>query len=477
MEDKDVRRSHERWARLRFAVIGHLLACPPADGELGAELQRLSTETWRHPITGAPMSIGFSTIERWYYTAKATSDPVSALRRRLRKDAGQRTAVSPEFAELVRAQHRAHPTWSYKLHRDNVAVLMPAGASFPSYATTRRFMIGDGLLRQERRKGREMKDGERSALERRQGREVRSFEVEYVGGLWHLDFHHASRKVLTAQGEWVKPIALAILDDRSRLACHVQWYLHESADVLIHGLGQAFLKRGLPRALLTDNGSAMTAAETTEGLARLSITHHTTLPYSPYQNGKQEKFWGAVEGRLVAMLEGVPELPSPLLNEATQAWVELEYHRQIHSEIAQAPIDRWINDKSTMRPSPDVEHMRLCFTTEETRRQRLSDGTVSLAGVRYEIPSRFRHVPSLAIRYASWDLSFVWLVDVQTGIALARIWPVDKARNADGVRRTTAAPAITAEPAPTGIAPLLRKLMVEYAATGLPPAYIPKEES
>jgi hypothetical protein len=29
---------------------------------------------------------------------------------------------------------------------------------------------------------------------------------------------------------------------------------------------------------------------------------------------------------------------------------------------------------------------------------------------------------------------------------------------------------------PTGIAPLLRKLMTEYAATGLPPAYIPKEE-
>ena len=29
---------------------------------------------------------------------------------------------------------------------------------------------------------------------------------------------------------------------------------------------------------------------------------------------------------------------------------------------------------------------------------------------------------------------------------------------------------------PACIAPLLRKLMTEYAATGLPPAYIPKEE-
>ena len=29
-----------------------------------------------------------------------------------------------------------------------------------------------------------------------------------------------------------------------------------------------------------------------------------TLPYSPYQNAKQESFWGRIEGRLMAMLEG-----------------------------------------------------------------------------------------------------------------------------------------------------------------------------
>jgi hypothetical protein len=34
-------------------------------------------------------------------------------------------------------------------------------------------------------------------------------------------------------------------------------------------------------------------------------------------------------------------------------------------------------------------------------------------------------------------------------------------------------PEIGPEPAPSGIAPLLRELMNEYAATGLPPAYVP----
>ena len=137
----------------------------------------------------------------------------------------------------------------------------------------------------------------------RERREVRSFENEYSNGLWHLDFHHGSLPVLTKAG-WQTPILLAILDDHSRLICHAQWYLDETAESLVHGLVQAFLKRGLPRALMTDNGSAMTAGETTQGLERLSIEHCLTLPYSPHQNGKQESFWGGVEGRLMAMLEG-----------------------------------------------------------------------------------------------------------------------------------------------------------------------------
>jgi hypothetical protein len=69
---------------------------------------------------------------------------------------------------------------------------------------------------------------------------------------------------------------------------HAQWYLAEGAEELCHGLCQALQKRALPRALMSDNGSPMLTAETTEGLARLGILHETTPPYGPFQNGKQE---------------------------------------------------------------------------------------------------------------------------------------------------------------------------------------------
>jgi hypothetical protein len=47
------------------------------------------------------------------------------------------------------------------------------------------------------------------------------------------------------------PILFAVLDDRSRVACHLQWYLSQTAENVAHGLSQAFQKRGLPRAGLT----------------------------------------------------------------------------------------------------------------------------------------------------------------------------------------------------------------------------------
>jgi len=74
-------RVHERWAHLRFSVIGQLLAAPPAKGEMKAAITALAARTWQHPTTGDPVRFGFATIERWYYRArKERTDPVGVLR-------------------------------------------------------------------------------------------------------------------------------------------------------------------------------------------------------------------------------------------------------------------------------------------------------------------------------------------------------------------------------------------------------------
>lgn len=474
-------RSTERWAHLRFGIVGPLLAAPAERGQLQGQLEALAAKEWCHPVSGEAVRFGLSTIERWYHAARREkTDPVKALRRKIRSDDGKHPGVSVALAEWLNHQFRQHPSWSYQLHADNLAAAAeqePALGRCPSYTCIARFMKAHGLFKRSRR-GPAHSPGAQMAERRFENREVRSFEAEYVHGLWHLDFHHGALRVLLENGQWAYPLLLGTLDDRSRLCCHAQWYLREGAEELCHGLSQAFQKRGLPRALIDDNGGAMVAGETEQGLARLGIVNDHTLPYSPYQNGKQENFFTQIAGRLLPMLEGVAALTLSQLNEATQAWVEMEYNRKLHSELGESPLECYLAKKDVGRPCPPSAELALAFTAEVRRIQRRSDGTISLEGRRFEIPSRYGHLIELSVRVASWDLSHVHLADPKTGVILCRLYPLDKQKNADGRRavRIALLPFDEPGPGPGAVAPLLQKLIAQYAATGLPPAYLPKDD-
>ena len=479
--NKDEHSVHERWARLRFAVVGALLVAPPEPGELQSALKALAERTWCHPISGEPLRFAFSTVERWYYTARhAERDPVAALRPRRRADAGQHRRLSESLREVLHAQYQRHRAWSMQLHTDNLAVQVseePALGPMPSYATVRRYLRAHGLVRQPGRRRRATPGSERAERHLAE-REVRSFELAHVNALWHADFHVGSRRVLTADGSWRAAHLLGILDDCSRLGCHVQWYLTEDTERLVHGLSQALQKRGLPRAFMTDCGSAEMAAELTEGLLRLGILHQPTLPYSPYQNAKQEVFWAQIEGRLLAMLDEVEALTLEQLNLATHAWLEREYHRSVHRELGCTPLARHLAGADVARECPTSESLRRAFRTQTTRRQRRSDGTCTVQGRRFEVPSRYRHIERLILRYAHWDLSSVSLCDPHTEQPVATLYPLDKNANAECARRAlepleTGQGTTPGAEHPGDIAPLLKHLIAEYAATGLPPAYLP----
>ena len=486
MKDRRQIKTYDLWARLRFSVIGHLLADPPAYGTLAAEIAKLAEREWRHPVTGEPVRFGRSSIERWLLIARRErQDPVGVLRRKPRQDAGHQVSMTEALRRELQRQYAAHPSWSAQLHRDNLeaaAKQQPNLRPVPSYSTIRRYLRAQGLDKRRRVTSRRTA-GALIAEAKLASREIRSYEAEYAGGLWHWDCHFGSRKVLTTRGEWQTPVLFGVLDDHSRLACHLQWYLSENAENIAHGLSQAFLKRGLPRAAMSDNGTAMTAIEIAEGLARLGVLHERTLPYSPYFNGKIETFWAIVEARLMAMLEGVADLTLAMLNEATQAWVEPDYNRKRHSELDEAPLERLLKARSVVRPCPDSAALKIAFTRTEQRSQRKSDGTITIDARRFEVPNQYRHLARLDVRYAAWDLTQVHLVDERLGQVLCRLFPQDKARNANALRRsldpTSADRQIASEESPppaTGMAPLLADLIESHRATGLPPAYLVKDE-
>jgi putative transposase len=262
-------------ARLRFSIVSSLLVCPPGPGELSSRLDELAAKIWHHPVSCSSIQFARSTIERWYYIALRTpTDPLSSLRQRIRTDRGRFRLVGPALGARIRQLHQDHPGFSYALFFDNLEASLraePVEDPLPSPSTVRRWMQCQGLFKRRRRGPKKATRGSIAATERFENLEIRSYEVEHVHALWHLDFHAGSRKVLLRSGRFATAHLLGVLDDHSRLCCHVQWYLAESAETLAHGLSQAILKRGLPRAIMYDNGSAMKAAETEEGVRGVSI--------------------------------------------------------------------------------------------------------------------------------------------------------------------------------------------------------------
>jgi hypothetical protein len=182
-----------------------------------------------------------------------------------------------------------------------------------------------------------------------------------------------------------------------------------------------------------------------------------------------------LEGRLMAMLKGL-ELTLESLNEMTQAWLSQDYHRSCHRELGVPPMRRYLDAPHVGRDCPDSEALRRAFRMTVERRQRRSDGTFTLAGKRFEVPGQYRHLETLQVRYARWDLCSLELVDPHTHTELCRVYPLDKQANADGKRRALDSDEDLSTAKSGTMPPLLRQYLADYHATGLPPAYLPKPE-
>ncbi len=468
----------QQLAEFRFSIIGNLLSSPPKKGEGIKEFKQLSTKKWKHPITGTPVSYHWHTIEGWYYDARKNKlNPLDSLRPKSRSDKGVSRVLTEEVKKIIKDRYSQYTSWSYQLHKDNLVVDLKNKNIYPipSYSTVRRYLQSVGKFKTKKNRNGN-RSGYKRSLAKQKDREIRSYENEYVNGLWHLDFHHGSREVITSAGEIIRPICLAIIDDHSRLICHIQWYLSESTDDLIHGFNQALQKRGVPRSLMTDNGAAMTSAEFSEGLTRLGIVQKLTLPYSPHQNGKQEVLWAQLEGRLMAMLKNKKLLTLKELNDLTIAWAEVEYNKSNHSELESTPLNRFLNNSDISRECPDLNYLNQVFRREVIRTTRRSDATISVESKRFEIPYQYKHFRKIRIRYAKWDLSLVHMVS-DDGKVIARIYPVDKSKNSSGIRKSVTNDEDVIIPSSEQLPPLMENIIEKYNDMGLPPAYLPKELS
>jgi transposase InsO family protein len=449
----------EKRAQYKLMAISQLLHSPPQAGDLMGVLKELSEKSFYCDSLRKDFRFSVTTLYRAYLKAQGELSPQQILLRGERSDKHKLRALKEEHIQSLRRLAKQWPEWSIQLLYDNFKKQPSdkegevSDSKLPSYSTVLRYVKRHHILVPKPRQRISFYDRRR-------------YEVPYVGQLWHLDFHHFSRAIPTETGEWKKPICLAVIDDHSRYLIDLQWSFEETTAVLCQLLQRAFLKVGLPRRIHSDCGAAMRGKEYLEGLASLGIEPARTNPYSPHENGKQESFWCPLESRMAQMIPRDYPLTLQKLNFITQAWVEDDYNQKSHQEIKDKPVDRFIQAPRILRTidtsnQEQRQELKDAFRQTVVRQVHSAVGVVQVDNIRYEVPLEYRHLKSLTLRYSSWDLSTVGLVDPVTKKEICKLLPINLVSNAQGGRRETEQPQEEA-PKQEGLAPLLQESIDKY---------------
>jgi transposase InsO family protein len=357
--DEDLR---EKIALFRFGVIAPLVGRHLDPGERESILKQITGSRWQIP--GSPRTtLGRSTVLKWLACYRSSGENIESLKPRRRGDRGCSRSIDPETeAALVRLKQ--------ELPEVSLPVLMRVARDRRiigwNFAASRQ-----SIYRLFTRHG--LDKPLHTPVDRRR------FEAELPNDLWQSDCMHGPR--VTVKGDSRKSYLFAIIDDHSRLITHCQFYLRENIDSFRECLIQALAKRGLPRRLYTDNGSAFRSHQLRYGCARLGIALLHSEPGVPEGRGKIERFFRTLRMQLLPLLP--KNLSLQELNERLHHWIEKDYHQRVHSSTGHTPLKRYLEHLQALRPAPRdlTDHFRI-----PVRRKVDKDRTVSLNGSLFEAP-------------------------------------------------------------------------------------------
>ena len=355
-------------ALFRLSVLGSLTTAQLQRGELKQELERLAARHYDIP-NSRRTQISSKTIEGWYY--RYQRDGVDGLSPKVREDKGV-SKLSGEVQEALVTAKQENPKRSIR----QLVKLMEDRGVVPKKSLSRsavhRLLLHHGISQQ--------RSNDEAPVERR------SFEARYAGDLWYGDVMHGPRVVVS--GVLRKSYLVSLMDDASRLVPHSAFCLSETALEIEGVLKQALLKRGVPRRLVVDNGSAY-RAESLQGIcARLPIELIYCKPYNPEGKAKLERWHRTVRGQFLSELplqkENKP-LSLQQLNSYWWGWLEQHYHTTEHSTLGCAPIVRYQQDLDRIRGLEErISQIDTLFYHHIERKVR-KDGSISYEGVRYEV--------------------------------------------------------------------------------------------
>jgi transposase InsO family protein len=367
--------------------------------------------------------VSVPTLRRWEKAYRTRG--FDALKPHARSDRGASRSLSTQTLDRAEALKRELPTRSAR----TVADILKREAASPvpeeriAPRTLRRQLAARGATR--------------ARLSRRAA-PFRRFEREHFGDLWQSDALDGPKLADPADPQAQRPTFLfAFLDDHTRLVPHAQFYWNEQLPRLEDCLKRAISRYGCPLAIYADQGSVYRADQLDAACATLGIQRILARPYSPQAKGKIERFFGFVRSDFLPELARSPSVQTlDDLNQSLLAWIEVVYHRKLHSETGQSPLDRFRQDPAPSARSVDPLALRLAFLYR-VQRQVTKTGHVQFRSNRYAVPG-FLVGQKVELRYDPFDLRDVevWF----NGQCLAQAEPVHLQKSTQ--------PGVTPDPTP-----------------------------
>ncbi|MBP7685855.1 MAG: DDE-type integrase/transposase/recombinase [Deltaproteobacteria bacterium] len=357
----------QRVAVFRYGVIAEIAQQPPGTPGLHAMMVEKAQREYEIPGTKR-QRIATETIRGWVRDYRRGG--FEALKPRPRADIGSSRSIPATVVDLLCETKEEQPKLSIplliKAVRDEHADEVPADLALP-HSTVHRLLARRGLMQKS--------SDEATTKDRRR------FAFRDAGDLWMCDVMHGPR--VTHEGRKQKAYLIAFLDDATRVIPHAEFKASEGVAAFLPVFEQAILKRGLPRRLYVDNGSAFRSHQLQVACAKLNIVLIHARPYSPQGKGKMERWFRTVRLQLLPTLQPEDLRSLDTLNRRLAGWVEGEYHRAPHRGLEnETPLTRWASTAQGVRMAPP--NAAECFRID-AKRKVARDRTVTLDGVAYEV--------------------------------------------------------------------------------------------
>jgi putative transposase len=175
-------------------------------------------------------------------------------------------------------------------------------------------------------------------------------------------------------------VLLAFIDDHSRLLVGWRWGTGEDVFRLEAALRAGLMMRGVPDAILVDRGSAFVSSQLLRACAILGVKLIHASPRAATTKGKIERFFRTARDQFLVEIDDGVELSE--LNRLFSAWLEVVYHRRVHSETGQTPLARFDAAGAPALPTPALLREAFLWSIERTVTK---TATVSLHANQYEV--------------------------------------------------------------------------------------------